>query len=116
MQVNHSYEFKTAEEAWDYAVNKKHRAACMYNYSKEKLSIEIKKIYDKIKEVNRNITDIEKQLWPTYPHWYREIDGCLGVYGVEITIDTVENWNCIAICPGRDESVLNIHNTKKYER
>ena len=50
MQVNHSYEFKTAEEAWDYAVNKKNRAACIYNCSKEKLCVEIEKIYDKVKD------------------------------------------------------------------
>lgn len=115
MQVDHRCEFKTAEEAWKYAVTDGHRAAMMYNYDSNKLLQELRKLHKMIKEYNRNIKNIDEQLLSTYPYWYRETDECLGVQGVEIDISTVKSCRgCIALT-GYNDSVLNIDEEIKYE-
>ena len=75
--------------------------------NEKELHGEIKKLYEKIKEYNRNVDSVEKQLLPTHPYFWDDIDGCLGVRCAEIDIDTVKNCNGkLALFTGWNKSVL----------
>jgi hypothetical protein len=75
--------------------------------NEKELHNEIKKLYQKIKEYNRNVDSVEKQLIPTNPYFWDDIDGCLGVRCAEIDIGTVENCDGkIALFAGWNKSVL----------
>lgn len=75
--------------------------------NEKELHSEIEKLYQKIKEYNRNVDSVEKQLLPTNPYFWDDIDGCLGVRCAEINIDTVENCDGkLALFTGWNKSVL----------
>lgn len=106
MQVNLSYSFKTAEDAFEYMING-NRTVELYSQNPKALVSEIKKFYQKIKTYNGTVEDEELQVLPTYPYRYRGIVGCLGVECAEITCGTFkENADKIALFTDWNYTVL----------
>ena len=99
-----------ADEAFSKAVSGNGRETVILyrSFQNEKeLHNEIEKLYQKIKEYNRNVDSVEEQLLPTNPYFWDDIDGCLGVRCAEIDIDTVENCDGkLALFTGWNKSVL----------
>lgn len=99
-----------ADEAFSKVISRDGRETVILykSFQNEKeLHIEIKKLYQKIKEYNKNVDFVDEQLLPTNPYFWDDIDGCLGVKCAEIDIDTVENCNGkIALFAGWNKSVL----------
>lgn len=99
-----------ADEAFNKVVSRDGRETVILyrSFQNEKeLRSEIEKLYQKIKEYNRNVGSVEKQLLPTNPYFWDDIDGCLGVRCAEIDIDTVENCDGkIALFTGWNKFVL----------
>jgi len=44
-------------------------------------------IYTEIRKRNEDIEDVEEQMLPTEPYEWHDIDGCLGVVCIEISMD-----------------------------
>lgn len=89
---NHA--FQNADEAINYLYdeNTKYRTVILYasKSNDKKLKQEIKKVYDEIKRRNAEISDVNQQMLPTSPYYWDDIDGCLAVTCVEISMDTFE--------------------------
>ena len=79
----------------------------LYASTDKKLSELIRGVNAEIKKRNTEIEDINKQMLPTYPYHWDDIDGCLHVKCAEISMDEFEhNAGCIALFTGYNYSVL----------
>ena len=98
---------KTAEEAIDLMFNQGKKTVILYSSSAKRLNAEISKFYEEIRRRNADINDINKQILPTNPYYWRDIDGCLAVECAEISGGTfAQNAESIAMFSGWNYSVL----------
>jgi len=106
MQVDLSYSFKTADEAFGHMM-KDNRTIELHNISSKGLWNEIKKFYQMVEEYNQTVESEELQILPSYPYEYRGIKGCLGVKCAEISCGTFkDNADKISLFTGWNYTVL----------
>ena len=98
---------KTAEEAIDLMFNQGKETVILYSCSAKRLDAEISKLYEEIRRRNADIDDINQQILPTNPYYWRDIDGCLAVECAEISGGTfAKNAESIAMFSGWNYNVL----------
>ena len=99
--------FQKAKDALEYIYNTEYQHIFLYDSNRERLSKEIHEFYMGIKERNREIGDINKQMVATNPYFWDDIDGCLAVRCAEIGISPVEETlGTIALFTGFNKNVL----------
>ena len=104
--------FQKAKDALEYVYNTEYQHIFLYDSNRERLSKEIHEFYMGIKERNREIGDINKQMVATNPYFWDDIDGCLAVRCAEIGISPVEETlGTIALFTGFNKDVL-VYNTE----
>ena len=105
---------KTADEAIKLMFEQGHTTVFLYNSCSKTLSAEISKFYEEIRRRNATIEDINQQILPTNPYYWRDIDGCLAVECAEISGGTFEkNADGIAMFSGWNYRVLSDVNARK---
>lgn len=98
---------RTAEEAIEKLYNSKYHVAFIIGSDKSKLSSEIDKVYEEIKQRNKQVEDLDNQMLPTLPYFWDDIDGCLAVHCAEIHMNDYEEASkCIALFTGHNYDVL----------
>ena len=99
--------FKKAKDALEYIYNTEYQHIFLYDSNRERLSKEIHEFYMGVKERNREIGDINKQMVATNPYFWDDIEGCLAVRCAEIGISPVEETlGTIALFTGFNKDVL----------
>ncbi|MCM1215388.1 MAG: hypothetical protein NC548_12820 [Lachnospiraceae bacterium] len=86
----HGYAFDNAEGAVNYLYGSEYRTVILYNYRRDRLAEICQQVYKEIKKRNTEIPDVNKQMLPTEPYYFDDIDGCLGVKCAEIGMDEFE--------------------------
>lgn len=83
---------RSAEEAIEILYGESvYPSVILYNSSQSELYKEVDKVYAEIKRRNAEIPDVKQQMLPSSPYSWEDIDGCLHVYCVEITMNTFEH-------------------------
>lgn len=106
--------FQDAKKAFEYALSAKYKTVFLYDSKQERLAKITNEFFNLVKEHNTRIKRLDDQLLPTNGYHFNDIDGCLAVHCVEISLSTVgESKGCVALFTGYNSSVLVDTNTEK---
>lgn len=91
-----------------------HRSVILYSSQISKLQKMCDEIYAEITKRNKEISNVEDQMLPTYPYLWDDIDGCLAVKCAEINMDTfARNAECLHVFTRPNYSVLTKPSARK---
>lgn len=83
------------------------RRAVLFSSQPNKLRKMCDEIYKEITKRNKDIPNVEDQMLPTFPYWWDDIDGCLAVKCVEISMDVfAKSAECFHVFTQPNYSVL----------